>query len=57
MGEDDNRVQQRNAAANLAALRRMALNLLKRCPRQGSIACKQWEAALDTDVLEEILKG
>jgi predicted transposase YbfD/YdcC len=57
MGEDGNRVQQRNAAANLAALRRMALNLLKRCPREGSIACKQWEAALDTDVLEEILKG
>ena len=56
-GEDDNRVQQRNAAANLAALRRMALNLLKRCPRPGSIACKQWEAALDTNVLEAILKG
>jgi predicted transposase YbfD/YdcC len=57
LGEDGNRVQQRNAAANLAALRRMTLNLLKRCPRHGSIACKQWEAALDPDVLEEILNG
>jgi predicted transposase YbfD/YdcC len=57
LGEDANRVQQRNAAANLAALRRMVLNLLKRCPRDGSIACKQWEAALDPDVLEEILDG
>ena len=43
LGEDANRVQQRNAAANLAALRRMVLNLLKCCPRDGSIACKQWE--------------
>jgi predicted transposase YbfD/YdcC len=57
LGEDGNRVQQRRAAANLAALRRMALNLLKRCPREGSIACKQREAALDPAILEEILNG
>jgi len=55
--EDANRVQQRNQAENLALLRRLALSLLKRHPGKGSVATKRYEAALDTQMLEEILKG
>jgi predicted transposase YbfD/YdcC len=54
-GEDANRVQRRHGAENLAALRRMALSLLKRHPAEKSIACKQVAAAADTAFLEEIL--
>jgi predicted transposase YbfD/YdcC len=57
LGEDDSRVRERQAAANLAALRRIALTLLKRHPGKGSIATKQMEAALDVAFLEEILRG
>jgi len=53
--EDDNRVQKRNEAENLAAVRRMALTLLKRHPGKGSIACKQLSAALNPDFLAEVL--
>jgi predicted transposase YbfD/YdcC len=55
--EDDNRVRERNAAANLGLLRRVAVSLLKQHPGKGSIARKRYEAALDTEFLEEILKG
>ena len=55
--EDDSQVHQRRAAQNLAQLRRFALSLLKQHPGKGSVACKRLEAALDTDVLEEILQG
>lgn len=54
-GEDGNRVGDRTAAENLALLRRLALVLLKRHPSKKSIAGKRYEAALDTDFLEEIL--
>jgi predicted transposase YbfD/YdcC len=54
-GEDGNRVQRRNGAANLSQLRRMALGLLKRHAAKASIKCKRLSAALDTDFLEEIL--
>jgi predicted transposase YbfD/YdcC len=54
-GEDRNRVQQRNAAENLALLRRLTLTLLKAHPSKDSIAKKRFAAALDTDFLEEIL--
>jgi predicted transposase YbfD/YdcC len=56
-GEDGNRVCQRNAAENLALVRRVALSLLKQHPGEGSIAGKRLEAALDTDFLEEVLLG
>jgi predicted transposase YbfD/YdcC len=56
-GEDANRVQQRNAAENLALLRRLALSLLKRHAGKGSVATKRYEATLDSQMLEEILKG
>jgi predicted transposase YbfD/YdcC len=56
-GEDANRVRDRNAAENLAQLRKIALGLLKRHPAKESIVCKQLSAAMDTDFLEEVLCG
>jgi predicted transposase YbfD/YdcC len=56
-GEDANRTHRRHAGTNLAALRRVALSLLKQNPSKKSIAVKRKEASLDTDFLEEILTG
>ena len=56
-GEDGNRVQKRNAAENLALLRRLTLSLLKAHPSKDSIARKRFAAALDTSFLEEILRA
>ncbi len=56
-GEDDNRVTKRNAAENLALLRRLTLSLLQAHPAKLSIAKKRFAAALDPDFLEEILRG
>ena len=56
-GEDGNRVQKRNAAENLALLRRLTLSLLRAHPSKDSIARKRFAAALDTGFLEEILRG
>ena len=55
--EDANRVQQRTEAANFSLLRKMALSMLKRNPRKGSIAVKRYMAALDPTFLAEILSG
>src|SRR5947209_2771243 len=55
--EDGNRVQKRNAAENLALLRRLALSLLKAHPSKDSIAKKRFAAALDPSFLEEVLRG
>lgn len=55
--EDGNRVSKRNAAENLALLRRLALSLLQANPAKLSIAKKRFAAALDPDFLEEILRG
>lgn len=54
-GEDDQQVRQRNAAANFAVVRRLALNLIKQQGTKLSVAKKRFAAALDTDFLEEIL--
>jgi predicted transposase YbfD/YdcC len=56
-GEDRNRVSKRNAAENLALLRRLTLSLLKAHPSKDSIARKRFAAALDTDFLEEVLSA
>lgn len=56
-GEDRNRVTKRNAAENLALLRRLTLTLLQAHPAKLSIAKKRFAAALDPDFLEEILRG
>lgn len=55
--EDGNRVQKRNAAENLALLRRLTLSLLKAHPSKDSIARKRFAAALDSSFLEELLRG
>jgi predicted transposase YbfD/YdcC len=55
--EDDSRVRQRTAATNFAVVRRLALNMTKQETTKMSIAKKRFAAALDTDYLEEILKG
>jgi predicted transposase YbfD/YdcC len=55
--EDLNRVTKRNAAENLALLRRLTLSLLQAHPAKLSIAKKRFAAALDPDFLEEILRG
>ena len=55
--EDGNRVRKRNAAENLALLRRLTLSLLKAHPSKDSIARKRFAAALDAGFLEEILRG
>jgi predicted transposase YbfD/YdcC len=55
--EDDNRVTKRNAAENLALLRRLTLSLLQAHPAKLSMAKKRFAAALDPTFLEEILRG
>jgi predicted transposase YbfD/YdcC len=55
--EDHNRVSKRNAAENLALLRRLTLSLLQAHPTKLSVAKKRFAAALDPDFLEEILRG
>ena len=55
--EDASRIGSRNGAANFALFRKLALNLLKRNPREESIARKRKRAALDTAFLAETLLG
>jgi predicted transposase YbfD/YdcC len=55
--EDASRIENRHGAANVALLRKLALVLLKRHPRKDSIARKRKAAALDPDLLGEILAG
>ena len=55
--EDHNRVTKRNAAENLALLRRLTLSLLQAHPAKSSIAKKRFAAALDPDFLDEIFRG
>jgi predicted transposase YbfD/YdcC len=54
--EDSNREQGRNAAPNLALVRKLALTLLKRHPAKQSIACKRLRAALDVGFLQEVVQ-
>jgi predicted transposase YbfD/YdcC len=53
--EDHSQVADRKAAVNLGLIRRLALSLVKRHEGKGSVARKRYAAALDTDLLEEIL--
>jgi predicted transposase YbfD/YdcC len=53
--EDDNTVKKRNAAENLALLRRLVLSLLKAHKGKESLATKRYKAALEVSFLEEIL--
>ncbi|HPG67041.1 MAG TPA: ISAs1 family transposase [Candidatus Hydrogenedentes bacterium] len=54
--EDDSRARTKNAAQNVATLRRIALNPIKKNPRQKvSQGQKRILAALDTHSLEQLL--
>jgi predicted transposase YbfD/YdcC len=56
-GEDDSGIYKRNGGENFAALRRMAISLLKQNPQHESIRRRRKAAALDCDFLGEILMG
>ena len=56
-GEDSNQTANRQGAANLALVRKLALTLLKHHPGKGSIRNKRQQAGWDTDFLEEVLRG
>jgi predicted transposase YbfD/YdcC len=56
-GEDDSTIEQRNAGANFAVLRRIAISLLKQNLSKESLGRKRMAAALDPDFLTEILTG
>jgi predicted transposase YbfD/YdcC len=55
--EDGNQTANRQGAANLAMVRKLALTLLKHHPGKGSIRNKRQQAGWDTDFLEEVLRG
>jgi predicted transposase YbfD/YdcC len=55
--EDTNRTANRQAAENLATVRRTAHTLVKRHPCPGGIKNKRRQAGWDTAFLEEILRG
>lgn len=54
-GEDHSRVRERNAAANLAVLRRIALNLVRAHPSKGSLKAKRKRAAWDNDFMQRVV--
>ena len=54
--EDDNRTQERTSARNLASLRRIALNLLKRRKAKKSLPQMRYQAALNEDFLLHVLQ-
>lgn len=56
-GEDRSTIQRRKAGENFAALRRVALSLIKQHPGKESIGRKRMAAALDPAFLAEILTG
>ena len=56
-GEDLSRVRHENAAANLAVLRRIALNLVRANPSPGSLKAKRKRAAWNDDFMQTIIRG
>lgn len=53
--EDDARMRSGYAPQNMALLRQLALNILKKDPSKGSLRTKRYKAALDTTFLETLL--
>ncbi|RPJ23564.1 MAG: ISAs1 family transposase [Planctomycetaceae bacterium] len=53
--EDEARLRSGHAAQNMAVVRHMALNILKRDPSNGSLAQKRYRAALDDAFLLTLL--
>jgi hypothetical protein len=56
-GEDASRVRSGNAPQNLAVVRHLALNMLRRETSKGSIATKRFRAALDEHYLLKVLQA
>ena len=56
-GEDANRTKDRNASANLGAVRRLAVSLLKRVEPKKSLKRKMFNALMDLEFLKSILAG
>jgi predicted transposase YbfD/YdcC len=56
-GEDDSRVRQGHAGANLAMVRKVALALLKRAPGKRTTPTKRLKAGWDDDYLLQVLRG
>lgn len=55
--EDRSRVRAKNAGANLAMIRRVAVSLLRRAPGKGSGVTKRLKAGWDDEYLLQILQG
>lgn len=53
--EDDARIRAGDAAENMAVLRHMSLNILKRDTSKGSLRIKRYRAAMNTAFLESLL--
>ena len=54
--EDDSRARTKNAAQNVATLRRIALNPIKKdCSRKGSVRSKRHIASIDQQFLNLLL--
>jgi predicted transposase YbfD/YdcC len=53
--EDDARMRVGHAAYNMATLRRLALNIIKKDTSKGSIRTKRFKAGLDLSFLERLL--
>ena len=54
-GEDHSRIRNEDSAENMAVLRSIALNLLKRDPSKSSLRQKRFRAAMDNDFLFHLL--
>ena len=54
--EDDARVRVGHAAHNLAILRQLALNIIKKDPSKGSVRTKRFRAGLDVTFLQILLE-
>ena len=54
-GEDHSRIRNEHSAENMAVLRSLALNLLKRDPSKSSLRQKRFRAAMDNDFLLHLI--
>ncbi len=53
--EDHSRIRNEQSAENMAVLRAIALNLLKRDPSKSSLRQKRFRAAMDNDFLIHLI--
>src|SRR5947208_16883060 len=55
--EDRSRIRAKNAGANLAMIRRVAVSLLGRAPGKGSGVTKRLKAGWDENYMQQVLQG